>query len=339
MNNSSDSDNEDNIIEIKKIDAPKKRGRPRKNLFLEKPVKDQGKKEITNAEKDIILHLPVFIGKNKKKELDEIENKKETTNEISNSEDESEDDEAEIILSGSDDESSVNSESSNSDEEKDYKNLYKKQLEESKKKEKMIHRLRGELEGKRITNVFESEVQKDLKAHIINMKLIDNNTNKIIEIKKSDLNCWWDTYPINDYPYFLPEKYYNGKFYVFGCFSSPECAASYNLNLNDYKVMERFALLQKLYGPIKKLAAPKEVLKKYGGIVEIEEYRKNLITCDKEYRLKLPPMVLLNHIIDEITIEKNEKDYTTKNNIGTFSKKKLPMVKNNLFNTMGIKNK
>ncbi len=71
MNNSSDSDsnNENDNIEINKIkiDAPKKRGRPRKNLFLDKPAKGYEKKEITNDEKDIILHLPVFMGKNKKK--------------------------------------------------------------------------------------------------------------------------------------------------------------------------------------------------------------------------------------------------------------------------------
>ena len=47
-------------------------------------------------------------------------------------------------------------------------------------------------------------------------------------------------------------------------------------------------------------------------------------------------MVLLNHVIEEVTIEKHEKD-NMKSNISTFSKKKLPMVKNNLFNTMGIK--
>jgi hypothetical protein len=341
MNNSSDSNNENDNIEINKIkiDAPKKRGRPRKNLFLDKPAKGYEKKEITNDEKDIILHLPVFMGKNKKKGSDEIENKKDTSNEISNSESEEESDD-DVMLSGSDDDLSISSDSSdNLSEDKKYKKLYKNQLDEIKKKEIIIKKLKEELDKRTSSNAFDSEVQKDLKTHIINMNLIDNNTNKVIEIKKTDLNCWWDTHPINNYPYFLPEKYYNGKFYVFGWFSSPECAASYNLYLNDYKVMERFALLQKLYGPIKKIAPPKEILKKYGGIVEIEDYRKNFTNCDKEYRLNLPPMVLLNHVIDEITIEKYDRDFNTKSNVTTFSKKKLPMVKNNLFNTMGIKNK
>ena len=357
MNNSSDSNNNNNEhnnddnIEINKItlDVPKKRGRPRKNLFIDKSVKESEKKQITNEEKDIILHLPVFImGKNKKNCSDQNYINEENKNSNNYEEDininnmmlsESEDE----INSNSNNDNNNNDNDSNSDSDSNnsnkYKKLYKIQINENKKKDIIIKKLKEELDKKRLNNPFDSDVQKDLKTYVINLNLIDNNTNKVIEIEKMDLNCWWDTYPINNYPYFLPEKYYNGKFYVFGCFSSPECAASYNLYLNDYKVMERFALLQKLYGPIKKIAPPKEILKKYGGIINIDEYRINFINCDKEYRLKLPPMVLLKHIIDEITTDKNDKEYSNKSNITTFSKKKLPVVKNNLFNTMGIKNK
>lgn len=42
MNNSSDSDNNDD--NKTKIDPQKKRGRPRKNLFLDKPTKSSEKK-------------------------------------------------------------------------------------------------------------------------------------------------------------------------------------------------------------------------------------------------------------------------------------------------------
>ena len=48
-------------------------------------------------------------------------------------------------------------------------------------------------------------------------------------------------------------------------------------------------LIKKLYNynaeKRNKLAPPKEVLQKYGGIVTIENYRKNFITCDKNYRI------------------------------------------------------
>jgi hypothetical protein len=332
MNNSSDSDNNNNEIKVK-IDAPKKRGRPRKNLFLDKPAKNYEKKEITNDEKDIILHLPVSMKKNNSYESDKKNTKSYDKNiSLEDSEEELED--------------SYNSDDSNFSENSDsqFKSLYKKERDENKKKDIVIKKLKDELNrNKSNLNIFDSDIQKDLTSHIVNMNIIDNNTNILIEIKRTDLNCWWDTCPINNYPYVLPEKFYNGKFYVFGCFCSINCAASYNLNMTDYKVMERYALLKKLYeknitDTKMKLAAPKEILKKYGGIVDIEDYRKNFITCDKEFRMNIPPLVSLHHIIEEITIEKNENLENLKSNIHNI-KKKLPMVKNNLFNTMGIKNK
>lgn len=327
MNNSSDSDNEDHIKT--KIDPQKKRGRPRKNLFLDKTIKSSEKKEITNDEKDIILHLPVFLPKEKnvKKDSEINTQKNETVLSISESESES-DSESNSSISDSEDEESGN-----------YKELYKIEKEENRKKDIIIKKLKEE-KTRNTSSIYDSDIQKDLNKHVINMCLIDNNTNKVIENKKTDINCWWCTYNFDNYPCFIPEKYYNDKYYVFGCFCSFNCASSYNLNMGDYKVMERYALLKKIYDnntDKNKLAPPKEVLKKYGGIVDIEDYRKNFITCDTEYRLNLPPLVGLYHVITEIVTEKVDKD-SFKNNMNNL-KKKLPVVKNNLFNTMGIKNK
>ena len=330
MNNSSDSDNNDE--HKTKIDPQKKRGRPRKNLFLDKPTKSSEKKEITNDEKDIILHLPVFLPKDKniKKESDinNFTQKNDTVLSISENE-------------LSDEESSISDSDEESIASNNYKKLYKKELEENKKKDILIKKLKEE-KVRNTSSVFDSDIQKDLNKHIVNMHLIDNNSNKVIENKKTDLSCWWCTYGFDNYPCFIPEKFYNDKYYVFGCFCSFNCAASYNLNMGDYKVMERYALLKKVYdnnSTNNKLAPPKEILKKFGGIIEIEEYRKNFITCNKEFRLNLPPLVGLYHIIDEIITEKvDNKETYSKSNINNL-KKKLPMVKNNLFNTMGIKNK
>ena len=54
--------------------------------------------------------------------------------------------------------------------------------------------------------------------------------------------------------------------------------------MNDYKINDRYSLIKKIYeelhsndsGKLKelKLAPPKEILKKYGGSIDIEEYRK-----------------------------------------------------------------
>ena len=96
------------------------------------------------------------------------------------------------MLSGSDDDISISSSdsSSNSSDEKKYKKLYKVQMDELKKKDIIIKKLKEEIDKKTSSNAFDSDVQKDLKTHIINMNLIDNNTNKVIELKKTDLNCW-----------------------------------------------------------------------------------------------------------------------------------------------------
>ena len=50
MNNSSDSDNND-ISKIK-MDTPKKRGRPRKNLFIDKSPKEFVRKEILSFDEN-----------------------------------------------------------------------------------------------------------------------------------------------------------------------------------------------------------------------------------------------------------------------------------------------
>ncbi len=325
MNNLSDSEN-NNIDDIKsKLDSQKKRGRPRKNLFCDKSVKSSEKKEITNEEKDIILHLPVFLPKTKKSS---------DVKDVSDSEDDNND---ETVLSVSEDDSD-NEISSSDSNNKNYKKMYESLLKETKKKDDIIKTYSASKDEN--SDAFNSDVQKDLTRHPINMKIVDNNTGKIMEQNNNDICCWWCTYNFDSYPCFIPEKYYEEKYYVFGCFCSFNCAASYNLNMNDYKVMERYALLKKLYNQNSdkrnKLAPPKEVLEKYGGIVSIENYRRNFITCDKEYRINLPPLVALTHLIDEITIERQE--INTRTSI-TGLKKKLPVVKNNLFSTMGIKNK
>jgi len=271
MNNSSDSENNyDNKI---KIDSQKKRGRPRKNLYLDKTTtKSSEKKEITNEEKDIILHLPVFLPKGTKTNNKSSENSDEKSeenssdSEVSDSEDKND---TVLSVSDSDESSDESSESSESFEDSmDYKKLYKKELDENKKKDTLIKTLKEE-KSRNSSNIFDSEIQKDLKIRPINLNLIDNNTNKLIENKKTDICCWWCTYQFDTDPCFIPEKYYNEKYYVFGCFCSFNCAASYNLNINDYKVMERYALLKKLYNinldKKSKLAPPKEVLTKYGG--------------------------------------------------------------------------
>jgi hypothetical protein len=205
MNNSSDSENiNNNDNDNNDTNTMKKRGRPRKNLFLDKSTKNSDKKEITNEEKDIILHLPVFMPKTKKKEYEN-----ELDSEIDSDNDET-------VLSISDEDSD--------ESEYDYKKLYKEQLALNNKKDMYIEKLKQS--GVKTSEIFDSDVQKDLIKHTIQLKLIDNNTMKIIEQHRTDICCWWCTYSFDTYACFIPEKFYNDTYYVFGCFCSFNCAAS-----------------------------------------------------------------------------------------------------------------
>ena len=341
MNNLSDSDNFNSNENVLKIDASKRRGRPKKAFFntdKDKQIKTSPSiKEFTNNDRDLILHLPVKLKKEEKnnkdnnnkdnKEEKEIKNNKENlinTNEID-------------LLStfDSDDDSIKSDDEINSDNELDYnENNYKKKyldiLEKYKEKEIELNKYKNKQKN---INLYEPNVYKEMINHIIDLKLINKDTNKVIDIQENKSACWWCSYEFNNIPCFIPEKYYNDKYYVFGCFCSVNCASEYNLNLNDYKMHERYALLKKLYNnlidDVDKIAPPKEVLTKYGGIVTIEKYRENFKICNRDYILKLPPVIFLNHIIDEIIIEKSEVSETQNiNNINSL-KKKLP--KNNLF--------
>ena len=75
---------------------------------------------------------------------------------------------------------------------------------------------------------------------------------------------------------------------MFGNFCSCECAAAYNFdNLKTYEAFERYSMLNYLYSEKSKikLAAPRLALKKFGGQLSIEEFRKNNLILDKNYKL------------------------------------------------------
>lgn len=134
------------------------------------------------------------------------------------------------------------------------------------------------------------------------IKVIDGN---ISIDNPTDVVCWWCTHNFETLPCFLPDKFIDGTFYVIGCFCSFNCAVSYNFNLNDYKTWERYSLINKMYNMIYKkndiihMAPPRETLKKFGGILSIEEFRSNASTCIKEFRLVFPPMIPIIPFIEE----------------------------------------
>ena len=192
---------------------------------------------------------------------------------------------------------------------------------------------------------FESLIQEEkiyVKSQKIEVKEI-NLYNKKKKIKKTiyklinfidlknivgiqQISCWWCTYQFDNLACGIPIKYENEKYHVKGYYCSFNCALSYNENENiDYLIkQERRSLLNLLYNQMEPLcyeiqkAPKKECLIKFGGILTIEEFRKN----NKVYKLTYPPILPLIPELEEIELIKDNKDITLNKNIShRFTKK------------------
>ena len=140
--------------------------------------------------------------------------------------------------------------------------------------------------------------------------------NKTKQLPSStNIVCFWCTESFNCKPVGLPFKYENNIFYVDGCFCSPECAAAYNFDIsNSTEIWDRYSLLNLLYIKILgnkkiniKLAPPRRTLKKFGGILSIEEFRKFNDNYYKQYDIIYPPMISVLPDIEKIDINKDLK--------------------------------
>jgi hypothetical protein len=130
--------------------------------------------------------------------------------------------------------------------------------------------------------------------------------------KQTDTWCGWCCHPFTTIPVGLPESYCKKtqKFVVRDCFCSFNCKHAYNVSLNDHKVWERYALLNRLKNIIftgtntenKQIvcAPPKKILKVFGGDKTIDEFRGNRLYIPKKYNTLLPPSVPFFAVIEDI---------------------------------------
>lgn len=246
--------------------------------------------------------------------------------------------------------------SDNSPKENNYKNN-DVIANELKKRDKIINDLKQELnEYKMMVNENANYNDNSRKVIKMNINFIESKSGNTIIHKNTDICCWWCTEKFDNLPCFIPEKHSKGKYHVFGCFCSYNCAAAYNISMNDYKVWDRYSLIKRLYNDIYEnnenlvdvdIAPPRETLKKFGGHLSIQEFRgsgKN----DREYRFIMPPMVSIIPFIEEGVKEsyKLPKIRSTKNNKeNKYNKddlvlkrsKPLPREKSTIISSFGIK--
>lgn len=336
-------DKEDREDREDKVDneiiLPRKRGRPRKNKIINKPYKEKIEKDYKiikeNENREIILHLPLFPKMNPSPDSEKnafTMDESQTNIEVN--------DESILTISDQDSIKSDNINQQNIDMH------FGELITELKKKNKIIKQMKEEisiLRQDRTENAFLS--CHEIKTIPMNISFIDNKNGKQIICEKTNIVCWWCTYNFDTLPCFIPERYSDGVFYVFGCFCSFNCALAYNLNLNDYKVPDRYSLIKKLYLLIKGtndeilVAPPREILEKFGGHVSINEYRRKLCNITKEYKLLLPPITNLLVSIEEKTKDK-EKIKSIPDSKHTSEKKIIHNIQRlNIIDTIGIKEK
>tara|TARA_Y100000310_G_C20571752_1_gene758410 strand:+ start:129 stop:1109 length:981 start_codon:yes stop_codon:yes gene_type:complete len=153
--------------------------------------------------------------------------------------------------------------------------------------------------------------------------------------KSTTVCCFWCTEPFDGFPIGLPVMMHQGIFYVDGCFCSPECAAAYNFdNTESTLVWERYSLLNLLYTKMInnvttdiQIAAPRQALKKFGGILSIEEYREFNNNYYKQYKVITPPMISILP-----SLEKTDSDNHIKKTYGyvPMDEERLKKAKNDL---------
>jgi hypothetical protein len=186
-----------------------------------------------------------------------------------------------------------------------------KLIDELHRKDAIILNLKSKLKDKTLYNENIIAITKENKKKLVNIGLISINNNKLNICEKTDIACWWCTHNFDSAPVFLPDHYKNNTYFVFGNFCGFSCMLAYNENLDDYRKSVRTVLIKQMYrdvfqneNMIVKSAGPRELLKKFGGPLDISQYRDPNNICIKTFKMTLPPMIPLISEMEEINLDK-----------------------------------
>lgn len=152
-------------------------------------------------------------------------------------------------------------------------------------------------------------------VYLMDIDFVHIDGDKTTIKEKTDIHCWWCCHQFENQPCFIPDKYINGTYHVFGCFCSFNCALAWNIDNNDYKTWERTSLLLDLFRKINgsssvlKTADPRQCLKMFGGHMNIEMFRKNFKYINHKNHVILPPMTSIVPLIEKTT-QSNKLDLT-----------------------------
>ena len=124
----------------------------------------------------------------------------------------------------------------------------------------------------------------------------------------TDVACFWDCHTFRGPPCVIPVSIEEGIWRVYGNFCSPECAAAhlFNERLDSSVQWERYALLNRLYAEGEqsvRLAPPRTILRMFGGMLDVSEFRA--IVGDRRMRIDVmtPPMISIIQVMDTKPID------------------------------------
>ena len=270
---------------------PKKRGRPRNPVVAKKIINND------KEEDEIILRLQTFS--------DDKYGSSDSSTESDSSSDSEDNNFFTINETTECGTKNIKSYITDDENEKhtDSDDLYR----ELKNKDKLIKKLTDQINNINTLGTYSANTAtRDIVKQLHDLKLLNvGNSGSVKIVSKTNIKCWHCTYNFDGPPFFIPDAYINGYFYVFGCFCSLNCAATYNLHtLNDSRTKTRHSLIlilfHKIFGTHNKFvyAARKELLEDYGGVMTIGKFRESFMTINKEYTMTIPPMLPLVYEIE-----------------------------------------
>jgi hypothetical protein len=132
---------------------------------------------------------------------------------------------------------------------------------------------------------------------------------------KTEIACFWCCHGFNTPPVAIPSHILNELWHMYGNFCSPECAVSYLFKerIDSHVQWERYALLNSLYSDDAEIGArsatgirpapPREVLRMFGGSMDISEYRGLVHERKLRVDVMVPPMVSIIQTMDTKPID------------------------------------
>jgi hypothetical protein len=133
--------------------------------------------------------------------------------------------------------------------------------------------------------------------------------------EKTEIACFWCCHDFASHPCAIPSHIMDEVWYMYGNFCSPECATAYLFKerIDNHVQWERYALLNSLYTDDAEIKAnasngirpapPREILRMFGGTMDIGEYRA--LVHEKRLRVDVmtPPMVSIVQTMDTKPID------------------------------------